>query len=224
MSDNPPFPWKYEVLRGLIATVTGWVATTVLNAVYRMRFPELGSFIDSLSFPLLFSLIGIFIVLSFVLRMARLKQRSMRILTDCMLIAGLIGLSIAVVAALNTGAVPLKSFDLTGKNIYNPREVPIPQALESVTLKVSGDRDPGFPLELERRSPGNGDIEQLEIKKLEAVDIRQSRYYTLVRGKYTVPGPFQAGDTLYLHIANASSFEGRIKLVLTGSKDQGVTK
>jgi hypothetical protein len=223
MSDNTPFPWKQEALRALLAAVIGSVVTTALNAVYRIRFPELGGFIDSLPVTLLFVLTGIFIVLSFVFRMARLEQRATRILTNGMLLAGLFGLSVAVVAVLNIGAVPLKSFELTAENIYNPREVPIPRNLESVSLKVSGDRDPGFPLELERRPPGNGSIEQLAIAGLvEDNAIRPGRYYTLVRGEFTVPGPFQAGDTLYLHIVNASSFEGKIKLELTGSKDQGV--
>jgi hypothetical protein len=219
MSDNQPFPWKHEVLRALIWTLIGSVATTVLNAVYQIRFPELGSLIDSLPVPLLIILTGAVIVLSFVIRIARLEQRHVRIITDGMLIAGLAGLSIAVVAALNIGAVPLGSFELTDENVYDVREVTVPRKLESATLKVSGDREPGFLIELERRSPGNGSIERLEIEGLEkSKTIELGRYYNLVRGEFTVPGPLKAGDTLYLHFENAPSFEWRLKLELTGSK------
>jgi hypothetical protein len=224
MSNDPPFPWKQEALRALVAAVITFIATPVLNAVYRIRFAELGGFIDSLSVPLLLLVIGVFVALSFVFRLARLEQRVMRILTDCMLIAGLIGLSITVVAALNIGFVPLKSFELTADNIYDNREVPIPQALENIRLKVSGDRDPGFPLELERRSLGNA-IDPLVIEGLpEDTAVRPGKYYTLVRGEFIARGPLQAGDTLYIHIENASSFKGKIKLELRGSKNQGAKR
>jgi hypothetical protein len=219
MSDDTPFPWKHEVLRALIWTLIGSAATAVLNAVYRIRFPELGSLIDSLPVPLLIILTGAVIVLSFAFRIARLKQRHVRIITDGMLVAGLAGLSVAVVAALNIGTVPLGSFELTSENIYDAREVPIPRKLESVTLKVSGEQEPGFLMELERRSAGNGSIERLAIEGLEESNvIKLGRYYNLVRGEFTVPGPFKAGDTLYLRFENAPSFEGKIKLELAGSK------
>ncbi|MDR0637612.1 MAG: hypothetical protein LBG27_01700 [Spirochaetaceae bacterium] len=221
MSDDKSFPWKQEALRALIMAVITSAVTSALNAVYRIRFAELGSVIDSMPVPLLLLVTGIFVVLSFVLRLTRLEQRIMRVITDCMLIAGLAVLSIAMVAALNIGTVPLKSFELTEDNVYDSREVAVPRNLENITLKVSGDRDPGFPLELERRGAGNGTIEQLAIEGLEADNaIRHGRYYTLVRGQFTVPGPLKAGDTLYLHFANAPSLGGKIKLELTGSKDK----
>jgi hypothetical protein len=225
MSDDPPFPWKQEALRALVAAVITFIATPVLNAAYRVRFAEVGGFIDSLPVPLLLLVIGVFVALSFVFRLARLEKRVMRIVTDCMLIAGLLGLSITVVAALNIGVVPLKSFELTADNIYDAREVPIPQALENISLKVSGTRDPGFPLELERRPPGNGPIDPLVIEGLpEETAVKPGKYYTLTRGEFIARGPLQAGDTLYLHIVNASSFEGKLKLELTGSKNQGAKR
>ena len=214
-----PFPWKQEAVRALIIAVITSVVTTTLNAVYRIRFAELGNLIDSMPVPLLLLVSGIFIVLSFVLRLARLEQRIMRIVTNCMLAAGLAGLSVALVVALNLSAVPLGSFELRQENIYDPdRQVSIPYQMESISLKVSGDRRPAGSLELERHTAGNK-IGELTIEGLDAdASIKPGNYYFLRHGEFTVPGPFRAGDTLYLRIKNASSFEGRMKLELTGSK------
>jgi hypothetical protein len=193
-ANGAPFPWKQEVLRALVAAVITCIVTTVLNAVYRIRFAELGSFIESLPVPLLILVIGIFVALSFVFRLARPEQRVTRIITDCMLIAGLAGVSIALVAALNVGAVPLKSFELTTDNVYDPREVPVPRNMENITLKVSGDRDPGFSLELERRQTGNGSIDQLAIVGLsEDTAVKPGKYYRLVRGNLPCGGPRAGG-------------------------------
>ncbi|MDR0584059.1 MAG: hypothetical protein LBG57_06915 [Treponema sp.] len=217
-----PSPWKQEALRALIIAAITSVVTTALNAVYRIRFAELGNLIDSMPVPLLLLVSGIFVILSFVLRLGRLEQRIMRIVTNCMLAAGLAGLSVALVVALNLSAVPLGSFELRQENIYDPdRQVSIPYQMESIRLKVSGNRDPGFSLELERRTAGNENSERLIITGLsENPAIQPGQYYLLVLGEFTVPGPFRAGDTIHLHIANASSFEGKIKLELKGSKDK----
>lgn len=117
MSDDKLFPWKQEAPRALIMAAITSVVTTAFNAVYRIRFAEPGSLIDSIPVPLLLLSTCIFVVLSFVLRLARLERKIMRVATDCMLIAGLAGLSIALAAVLNTGAVPLGSFELTAASV-----------------------------------------------------------------------------------------------------------
>jgi hypothetical protein len=138
-----------------------------------------------------------------------------------MLVLGTAGLSITLVAALNIGAVPLDSFDLTAENIYDQRSVVIPRPLGGISLRISGEKDPGFSLELGRRSAGNETIRRLKIDGLaEDKAITPGLYYFPVRGEFTVPGPFQAGDTVHVNIVNASSFGGKIKLELTGSRNR----
>jgi hypothetical protein len=213
-----PFSWKHEFLRALISVAVTAAATTTGNAVY--RFLKLGVSVDSLSVPLLLFSTGVFIALSFALRLKQLTWRATRLLTNAMLIVGVAGISIALVAAINIGTVPLGTFDLTQDNIYDePRMIPVPRTLDRVTLKVSGDREPAGSLELERHTTGNKTAEALTIEGLEADgSIKPGNYYFLKHGEFTVPGSFRTGDTLYLHIKNASSFEGRVKLELTGSK------
>jgi hypothetical protein len=195
----------------------------ILDAACRTWFSWLRAYIGYLPAPLLFPAGAALIVFSFVSRLARPEGRRVKTIATCALLAGALSLGAALAAALNAGTLPLGSFELTARNINSPREVPIPQALESVALKVSGDREPGFSLELERRSPGNRTIERLAIEGLaEDAAIRASKYYFLRRGEFTVQGPFGAGDTLRIHTANTASFvEGTIKLEFEGSKSHG---
>jgi hypothetical protein len=155
-----------------------------------------------------------------------MEWRRMRILTDCMLVLGLAGLSVTLVAALNIGAVPLGSFELNPDNVYGrERRVVIPRPLGHIKLRVSGERDPAFSLELERRPVGDKSAGPLVIAGLpQDKAITPGLYYVPVRGEFTVEGPFQTGDTVQINIVNASSFEGKIKLELTGSKNEGATE
>jgi hypothetical protein len=99
------------------------------------------------------------------------------------------------------------------------RRVVIPQNLQNIILKVSGEQEPGFSLELERRSAGNEHIDRLKIDKLAGDEaIKPGRYYFLARGEFPVPGPFAAGEIIYLNIVNAASFGGQLKLELIGKK------
>jgi hypothetical protein len=214
-------PWKNAALSALIYAGVTSVVTKVLDTLYKIRFRDMDVFIRSLSVPLLFLAVGILIALPLMFRVIRSAGKNMKVLIHVMLIAALASLSFALAAVLNMDTLLLGSFELTGENIQSAeRQVSIPQTLQSMVLKVSGEKEPGFDLELERRSAGNGAIEWLEITGLnQDEDLRSSRYYILTRGTFTVPGPFMAGDTVRLYIERSASFEGKIKLELTGSKN-----
>jgi hypothetical protein len=160
---DAPFRWKHEALRALVAALVSFAVTAILNALYRIRFTELGAYLDVLPLPLLFISTGVFVVFSFVMRLTRLEWRRLKVLTDCMLVLGLAGFSITLVTALNIGAVPLGSFELTPDNVYSQeRRVVIPRPLAGISLRISGEKDPGFSLELEQRS-AEGTTRRLEI-------------------------------------------------------------
>jgi hypothetical protein len=140
-----------------------------------------------------------------------------------MLVLGLAGISITLVAAINLGTVPLGSFTLTPDNVYSQEAgILVPRSVGHINLKISGEQSSRLSLELERRSAGGGHIDRLEIGGLvQDRDISPGLYYFPVAGEFTVAGPFQAGDAIYINTVNASSFEGKLKLELTGSKKQG---
>jgi hypothetical protein len=220
---DAPFRWKHAFFQALAVFAVETAGTRVLNAVYRIRFTELWAYLAALPLVPLFIITGIFIVFFFAIQWTRTEGRRMKILSGCMLGLGMAGLSIALVGFINLGLMPLGSFELTPENIYSQEcRVTIPQDLENIILKVSGEREPGFSLELERRT-AEYEYQKLEIAGLaEDTAIKPGWYYFPVPGEFTVQGPFYTGDSVHVNIRNAASFGGHVKLQLIGKKrDKG---